>query len=181
MIKHVLLCACTALPLLAFCVGCSGDMVSMKARPAAETQPIGTAVPVDSLTTANQEKFAALLHDGQMLFRQQQYAEAVSSLREAVALEPNHWQPYYFLGQIKTQTEEFNVADALLSTSLKLAPSDPRLRSQIYVALGENCEAQALYGRAAQLYRTALNLHPDAEVARQGLARLDEQHRLSDR
>ena len=179
MLKHVLICGYTALRLLLFTTGCSGDLVTTRALPA--EQPLAATFPVtDSLSVARHAEFASLLTDGQMLFRQEKYGEAVTLLRRAVALDPNHWQPYYFLGLVKSQSEEFGVADAFLKTSLELAPKDNRLRCQIYVALGENCEAQALYGHALQHYHAALELHPGSDVARQGLERLDH-HKLSGR
>lgn len=164
-----------------FCVGCSGDLVTTKAQPGAELHPAFVSSVTDSIAFAQNEEFVALLTDGQMLFRQAKYGEAISTLRQAVALDPRHWQPYYFLGLVKTQTEEYGVADAFLTTSLDLAPPDNRVRSQIYLALGENCEAQALYGLAYQHYRTALDLHAGSDVARQALNRVDDHHKLSGR
>ncbi len=181
MLKHILICGYTALRLMLFCVGCSGDMVTTRAQRGAELHPAVVSGFTDSVAVAESEEFAALLTDGQMLFRQEKYGEAVAILRQAVALDPRHWQPYYFLGLVKTQTEEYGVADAFLTTSLDLAPPDNRVRCQVYLALGENCEAQALYGQAVRHYRTALDLHPGSDVARQGLARLSDHHELSGR
>lgn len=181
MTKHILICLYTALRLMVFCVGCSGDLTTIRATRAESRPPVDNAAIDTAAVTLRQEQFDSYMSDGQMLYRQGKYAESTAALRTAVALDPDNWQPYYFLGLVKTQTGEFAVAEAFLQESLDLAPTDNRIRCQVYLALGENCESQARYGRAQQHYQTALNIHPDSDAARQGIERIKQHHNLSGR
>lgn len=176
MIKHGLICLYAALRLMLFVSGCSSEMTTVKAIKL-EACPVPATAEADSTaaqTPETDEQFRALVQDALQLYRQQDYDQAVESLREAVALHPDHWEPFYVLGLVRTATEQYAVADAFLTESLDLAPPDDRLRSQIHLARAHNFEAMATYGRAAQSYQMALNLHPELHAAREGLQRLAE-------
>jgi len=174
--KHTLFCIYLAVRLMFFITGCS-DTEVIKAqlveteRPATSDRQTEAAT---DLTRQQSEEIDRLISDGLILYRQHDYEAAVNEFRSAVAIDPENWRGYYFLGLVKTRQEEYGVADAFLHESLSLAPADKRIRSQIYSAIAANFEDQQLLAQAEQHFRTALKLHPDSFLARRGLERVEQ-------
>ncbi len=163
--KHALICVYAAFRLMFFVTGCSSEMTVVKAD-LVESEAAATAQPeID-------EELEHQIQDGLMLFRQGDFDAAVDAFREATAIDPDDWQPYYFLGLVKSEVGEYQVANAFLREALNLAPSGERVRSRIYFALAENFEYQRQLGRAEQHYRMALKLYPGFAEAEAAMARL---------
>jgi len=157
----LLLYGLTAILLLA---GCSREITVVKAR---MIRPANSAVTPAAVAASNEH-----IRDGLILYRQHKYAPARQQFRLAITADSSNWQGYYFLGLTAVPGDQFELALAQFQRALDFAPSDPRVRSKIYLAMAETHELMSDYGRAELNYRTALNLYPESAEAKRALDRL---------
>ncbi len=116
---------------------------------------------------------ARALGDGISLFRRGELRAAARHFERVKISEPYNWMGHYYLGLIALAQDRWEPAEVDLHRSLKWAPDEPRIRSRIYVALGEAAEGQGRAASAKLSYLTALNLWPDAASAQDALSRLE--------
>ncbi|MFB3779210.1 MAG: tetratricopeptide repeat protein [Bryobacteraceae bacterium] len=93
---------------------------------------------------------------------------AIDKLKRAAAIQPSAY-PYSLLGMIYGKQKRYQEALAALETAEKLDPRENMThfyRGNIYAAKGDVV-------KAAQEYRRAIELNPDNEAARRGLARVE--------
>ncbi|HSW48584.1 MAG TPA: tetratricopeptide repeat protein [Bryobacteraceae bacterium] len=93
---------------------------------------------------------------------------AIEKLKRAVAIQPSAY-PHALMGMIYGKQKRYTEALAALETAEKLDPRENMThfyRGNIYAATGDAA-------RAAQEYRRAIELNPDNEAARRGLARVE--------
>jgi protein O-mannosyl-transferase len=93
---------------------------------------------------------------------------AIEKLRRGAALRPSAY-PHSLMGMIYGKQGKYAEALAALETAEKLDPTEDMThfyRGNVYVATGEAA-------KAVQEYRRAIELNPDNEAARRGLARAE--------
>jgi hypothetical protein len=115
--------------------------------------------------------FSDLLKDGTDNFAAGKLEEAEKSLNAAMALRPDSYTPYYYLGLINYQKKNYGKATELYTRSLQLG-IEPAL---IHYALGVNAFADKKYPEAAAYLKKAKELDPKAygEKADSLLKRID--------
>jgi len=96
---------------------------------------------------------------------------SIHQLHEVLMQDSTYWAAYYSLGLIDSPYDEPTCADHYRD-ALRFAPPEDSVRSMIYIAMGACHEKQTALGYAEQNYRTALQLNPSSEPAREGLERV---------
>ena len=128
--------------------------------------------PTEGFTTADSVA-GRHLEDGISFYRSGSYPAAVAHLDSAAQSDPTCWTAYYFLGLCRKELGDASAAQDNLLIALNQAPSDPRTRSHIYVALGEVALDLGNLSSARLNYVTAINLWPESASAQQALERLN--------
>ena len=115
--------------------------------------------------------FSDLLKDGTDNFAAGKLEEAEKSLNAAMALRPDSYTPYYYLGLINYQKKSYGKAAELYTRSLQLGIE----AALINYALGVNAFADKKYAEAAAYLKKAKELDPKAygEKADSLLKRID--------
>ncbi len=115
--------------------------------------------------------FSDLLKEGTDKFAAGKLEEAEKSLNAAMALRPDSYTPYYYLGLISYQKKDYGKATELYTRSLQLGIE----AALINYALGVNAFADKKYPEAAAYLKKAKELDPKAygEKADSLLKRID--------
>ncbi|HOP05959.1 MAG TPA: tetratricopeptide repeat protein [candidate division Zixibacteria bacterium] len=127
---------------------------------------------VDSLSDREADSDASL-KEGLALFRTGNYERAQTLFEKSLEENYRNWKAHYYLGLTLRLRDMPDQALAALHHGLRLAPDDPRARSRIYVAIGEVSESTGAIGKARISFMTALQIWPESDSARDGLARLE--------
>lgn len=102
------------------------------------------------------------------------FEESLSYLEEYVAVDPNGrqvHQVYYNMGEVFLELEEYNHADAALSTAVHFDDD----RASWWSRLGVAREQAGDYEHAEEAYERALELDQDLDEASEGLERVREE------
>jgi tetratricopeptide (TPR) repeat protein len=102
--------------------------------------------------------FTDLLKEGTDHFAASRLEEAEKSLNAAIALRPDSYTPYYYLGLISYQRKDYARAAELYNRSLALGIEG----ALIHYALGVNAFADKKYEQAAAYLKKAKELDPKA-------------------
>jgi len=102
--------------------------------------------------------FSDLLREGTDLFAAAKLDDAEKALNAALALRPDSFTPYYYLGLISYQRKAYARAAELYARSLELGIEG----ALIHYALGVNAFADKKYDQAAAYLRKAKELDPKA-------------------
>jgi hypothetical protein len=105
---------------------------------------------------AGRKTFAELLRDGQTAYTQKDAAAAELSFREAGNLNPAHYAPYYYLGLLAYERQEYSVAEAYYRLALQYG-ADPAL---VNFAQGLNAAMAGRREEAARFLEDAAKASP---------------------
>ena len=102
------------------------------------------------------------LQQGENLWQQNKLAEAIAVYQKAIALEPNHSESYWRLGQLLYQQGEFSESLVNLQQASKISPqfTIKFKYANLYYDLGEKLEQQGKLTEAITAYRQAILINP---------------------
>jgi len=104
---------------------------------------------------------------GNRLYHQGQYDEALSAYQKAQAEQPDLAELHYNVGNTLHRKEDYQSAAA--ETLQGLSKADPDLRAQAYYNLGNSFYRQGQFAEAIAAYKEALKLNPDDQDAKHNL------------
>ena len=104
---------------------------------------------------------------GNKLYRQGQYDEALSAYQKAQAEQPDLAELHYNVGNTLHRKEDYQEAAA--ETLQGLSKADPDLRARAYYNLGNSFYRQGQFAEAIAAYKEALKLDPDDQDAKHNL------------
>ena len=146
--------------------GCSSNIPIIKAYP----RPAKYKLYVSSAPPEIRAKFVASLS----LYYQGKLDSAAISFVSLTAQEPNYWGSYYYLGLINKDIGLYQLAIGRFREAAKLPVTEPALRSNIYLALGECWESTGQFADAKMHYRAAININPESASARGSYNRVSQ-------
>jgi len=104
---------------------------------------------------------------GNRLYRQGEYDEALSAYQKAQAEQPDLAELHYNVGNTLHRKEDYQEAAA--ETLQGLSKADPDLRARAYYNLGNSFYRQGQFAEAITAYKEALKLNPDDQDAKHNL------------
>jgi Ca-activated chloride channel family protein len=104
---------------------------------------------------------------GNKLYNQGRYDEALSAYQKAQAEQPDLAELHYNVGNTLHHKEDYQGAAA--ETLQGLSKADPDLRAQAYYNLGNSFYRQGQFAEAVAAYKEALKLNPDDQDAKHNL------------
>jgi tetratricopeptide (TPR) repeat protein len=104
---------------------------------------------------------------GNRLYRQGKYDEALSAYQKAQAEQPDLAELYYNVSNTLHRKEDYQ--DAVVETLQGLSKADPDLRARAYYNLGNSFYRQGQFAEAIAAYQEALKLNPDDQDAKHNL------------
>jgi tetratricopeptide (TPR) repeat protein len=110
---------------------------------------------------------------GNRLYRQGKYDEALSAYQKAQAEQPDLAELYYNVGNTLHRKEDYQ--DAVVETLQGLSKADPDLRARAYYNLGNSFYRQGQFAEAIAAYQEALKLNPDDQDAKHNLELAQQQ------
>jgi Ca-activated chloride channel family protein len=110
---------------------------------------------------------------GNRLYHQGKYDEALSAYQKAQAEQPDLAELHYNVGNTLHRKE--NYQDAAAETLQGLSKADPDLRARAYYNLGNSFYRQGQFAEAIAAYREALKLDPDDQDAKHNLELAQQQ------
>jgi len=114
---------------------------------------------------------------GNKLYNQGRYDEALSAYQKAQVEQPDLAELHYNVGNTLHHKEDYQGAAA--ETLQGLSKADPDLRARAYYNLGNSFYRQGQFAEAVAAYKGALKLNPDDQDAKHNLElaqrRLDKQ------
>jgi Ca-activated chloride channel family protein len=112
-------------------------------------------------------------HQGNKLYNQGQYDEALSAYQKAQAEQPDLAELHYNIGNTLHRKEDYQGAAAETLQGLSKADSD--LRTRAYYNLGNSFYRQGQFAEAIAAYEEALKLNPDDQDAKHNLELAQQQ------
>ncbi len=146
--------------------GCSSNMPIIKAYP----RPAEYKLYINSAPPEIRAQFAASMS----LYYQGKLDSASTALTSLLAEDPNYWGFYYYLGLISKDLGLYKTAISRFREAAKLPIKEPRLRSNIYLALGECWELTGQFADAKKHYRVAININPESVPAKVSYNRVSQ-------
>lgn len=110
---------------------------------------------------------------GNRLYRQGQYDEALSAYQKAQAEQPDLAELHYNVGNTLHRKEDYQ--GAATETLQGLSKADPDLRARAYYNLGNSFYRQGQFAEAIAAYKEALKLNPDDQDAKHNLELAQQQ------
>jgi len=110
---------------------------------------------------------------GNRLYNQGQYDEALSAYQKAQAEQPDLAELHYNVGNTLHRKEDYQGAAAETLQGLSKADSD--LRARAYYNLGNSFYRQGQFAEAIAAYKEALKLNPDDQDAKHNLELAQQQ------
>jgi Ca-activated chloride channel family protein len=110
---------------------------------------------------------------GNRLYNQGKYDEALSAYQKAQAEQPDLAELYYNIGNTLHRKEDYQGAAA--ETLQGLSKADPDLRAQAYYYLGNSLYRQGQFAEAIAAYKETLKLNPDDQDAKHNLELAQQQ------
>jgi Ca-activated chloride channel family protein len=110
---------------------------------------------------------------GNKLYHQGKYDEALSAYQEAQAEQPDLAELHYNVGNTLHRKEDYQEAAA--ETLQGLSKADPDLRARAYYNLGNSFYRQGQFPEAIAAYKEALKLNPDDQDAKHNLELAQQQ------
>ena len=110
---------------------------------------------------------------GNKLYDQGQYDEALSAYQKAQAEQPDLAELHYNVGNTLHRKEDYQEAAA--ETLQGLSKADPDLRARAYYNLGNSFYRQGQFTEAIAAYKEALKLNPDDQDAKHNLELAQQQ------
>jgi Ca-activated chloride channel family protein len=110
---------------------------------------------------------------GNKLYNQGQYDEALSAYQKAQAEQPDLAELHYNVGNTLHRKEDYQGAAA--ETRQGLSKADPDLQAQAYYNLGNSFYRQGQFAEAIAAYKEALKLNPDDQDAKHNLELAQQQ------
>ncbi len=93
-----------------------------------------------------------------------QHGEAVKEFEEAIRLNANLFEPYYFYARERVSAGRLDEAAGLFQEAMRVNPNDyqaPHLLALCYAGLDRQAEAEQAYRHALHLVERRLDRHPD--------------------
>jgi tetratricopeptide (TPR) repeat protein len=110
---------------------------------------------------------------GNKLYNQGKYDEALSAYQKAQAEQPDLAEIHYNIGNTLHRKEDYQGAAA--ETLQGLSKADPDMRAQAYYNLGNSFYRQGQFAEAIAAYKEALKLNPDDQDAKHNLELAQQQ------
>jgi Ca-activated chloride channel family protein len=110
---------------------------------------------------------------GNRLYNQGKYDEALSTYQEAQVEQPDLAELYYNVGNTFHRKEDYQ--DAVTEMLQGLSKADPDLRARAYYNLGNSFYRQGQFVEAIAAYKEALKLNPDDQDAKHNLELAQQQ------
>jgi tetratricopeptide (TPR) repeat protein len=110
---------------------------------------------------------------GNKLYRQGQYDEALSAYQKAQAERPDLAELHYNVGNTLHCKEDYQ--GAVAETLQGLSKTEPNLRARTYYNLGNSFYRQGQFAEAIAAYKEALKLNPDDQDAKHNLELAQQQ------
>jgi Ca-activated chloride channel family protein len=110
---------------------------------------------------------------GNKLYNQGQYDQALSAYQKAQVEQPDLAELYYNIGNTLHRKEDYQGAAA--ETLQGLSKADPDLRARAYYNLGNSFYRQGQFAEAIAAYKEALKLNPDDQDAKHNLELAQQQ------
>jgi Flp pilus assembly protein TadD len=99
----------------------------------------------------------SLIQQGEDLYAKGEYERAISSLQQAISLNPEDSWAHYDLGTIYSELRRYHEAVVSLKQAIKLEPD----LSMAHVTLGVSYSGMGRYREAEAAYKQAIRLDPD--------------------
>jgi tetratricopeptide (TPR) repeat protein len=114
------------------------------------------------------------LEQGKRLYFKGKYNQATKHFIRSIANNSENWEAYYFLGLTQQKKERFDRSIGSFNNSLKFAPADRMIRSQINYALGLSWEQENYLAKAAEKFNKAIKLNPNYTQAKVAAGRVKD-------
>jgi len=114
---------------------------------------------------------------GVIYWQQGKLDEAVTTFRQAIAVNPNFAEAHYTLGTVLQQKGETDAAIAEFREAIKLAPKNPEIRNTLGNALrakGDIAGARVEFAEGARLQKLKSNNQAATFATNTGIQRLKE-------
>jgi capsular polysaccharide biosynthesis protein/tetratricopeptide (TPR) repeat protein len=109
---------------------------------------------------------------GHVLEQQGDFAGAIASYQQAIALQPNVVKAYNNLGCVLAKQGEFAAAIQVYQQAIALQPNSAILHSNLGQILSQQATDREMISAAIVAYRRAIALQPDLDLAHHGLGKL---------
>lgn len=113
---------------------------------------------------------------GLFLFRSRRLDEAAALYEDALRMDPNYFQPHFYLGNIRARQGRLAEAESHFAAAVRIEPDDRDAHFNLAVALSLRGENRA----AIEHYQRALAIRPMAETAFNLAVLLAEQGHLAE-
>lgn len=125
-------------------------------------------ISVMSLQTVTAQSDRQFIRNGNLLYRQQNYAKAEIEYRKALDKNPGNSQAMYNLGCALLQQNKDSLAVQQLENAGRSEKSKMR-KAMAYHNIGVICQRHQLYGEAIEAYRESLRSNPKDNETRYNL------------
>lgn len=150
--------------IMIFVSGCATRTVVIKSHP---TDSAPQAIKDSKATVSDNH-----LDQGKHLYFKGNYNQATKHFIRSIANNRENWEAYYYLGLTQQKSNRFDRAIGSLNNSLKFAPDDPLVRSDINYALGISWEAEGYFLKADEKFKAAWKLNPKNPQTRAAIERV---------
>ncbi len=153
--------------LLFFTLGCNKKVTVVKVASAEDNLNQYDSPSQDNINGSENH-----LQQAKRFYAEGKYSQARKHCEKAIELDHRNWGAHYYLGLTLQKRKEYTVSIEALGVSLKYAPNNKFVKSEIHYAIGYSWENLGNQKKAMEEYDQALAFNPGNDSARQAQNRI---------